>query len=181
MTAYDAASIGAAGLDAGKVLLRIDDQDPGTKRTIEACSRAISELAAEGLMALVEPLPYHRDSSGKAALLDDELALTRAVGVAAGLGTTSAHTWLKVPASGNVEKVLAASTLPALILGGSPGPDPEKAYAAWARAMDVPTVRGLVVGRSLLFPPDNDVAAAIDRAALIVRPKGAGRVGTTQT
>jgi hypothetical protein len=36
--------------------------------------------------------------------------------------------------------------------------------------MDVPNVRGLVVGRSLLYPADGDVAAAIDRAARIVRP-----------
>jgi len=37
--------------------------------------------------------------------------------------------------------------------------------------MQVPNVRGLVVGRALLFPPDRDVAAAIDRAARIVRPR----------
>ena len=36
--------------------------------------------------------------------------------------------------------------------------------------MEVPNVRGLVVGRALLFPPDGDVAGAIKRAASIVRP-----------
>ena len=36
--------------------------------------------------------------------------------------------------------------------------------------MAVPVVRGLVVGRALLYPPDGDVAAAIARAADIVRP-----------
>ena len=36
--------------------------------------------------------------------------------------------------------------------------------------MEVPNVRGLVVGRALLYPPDGDVAGAIDRAARIVRP-----------
>ncbi|SNS08914.1 hypothetical protein SAMN06265355_110324 [Actinomadura mexicana] len=30
--------------------------------------------------------------------------------------------------------------------------------------MRLPTVRGLVVGRSLLYPPDGDVAAAVDAA-----------------
>jgi hypothetical protein len=39
--------------------------------------------------------------------------------------------------------------------------------------MTVPTVRGLVVGRALLYPADGDVAAAIERAARIVRPAGA--------
>ena len=66
--------------------------------------------------------------------------------------------------------MLATTTLPALILGGSPGADVEATYDAWARAMEVPNVRGLVVGRALLFPPDADVAGAIHRAAAIVRP-----------
>ncbi len=66
--------------------------------------------------------------------------------------------------------MLAGTTLPALILGGAPGPDPEATYASWERAMEVPNVRGLVVGRALLYPADGDVAAAIERAARIVRP-----------
>ena len=37
--------------------------------------------------------------------------------------------------------------------------------------MDVPNVRGLVVGRALLYPPDGDVAGAPSPgAARIVRP-----------
>jgi hypothetical protein len=35
----------------------------------------------------------------------------------------------------------------------------------WAKALALPTVRGLVIGRSLLYPPDDDVAAAVDNAA----------------
>ena len=66
--------------------------------------------------------------------------------------------------------MLSCTTLPALILGGTPGPDREATYASWERAMEVPNVRGLVVGRALLYPPDGDVAGAIERAARIVRP-----------
>jgi hypothetical protein len=66
--------------------------------------------------------------------------------------------------------MLSVTTLPALILGGAPGPDPEATYASWEHAMTVPNVRGLVVGRALLYPPDGDVEAAIARAARIVRP-----------
>ena len=175
MTAYDARALAAAGLDAGKMLLRIDPADIGSKRTIEACSRAVTELAAHGLMAMVEPLPYRRSPDGRAMLDDDSLELTRAIAVAAGLGNTSTQTWLKVPATANCAEILAVSTLPALILGGSPGPDPERAYESWEAAMQAPTVRGLVVGRALLYPADCDVAAAIDRAARIVRPQGGAR------
>lgn len=120
---------------------------------------------------MVEPLPYTVDpTTGSAQLLDDDDALLRAVAVGAGLGGTSTATWLKVPASRDPQRMLATTTLPALILGGTPGNDPEATYASWERAMEVPNVRGLVVGRSLLFPADGDVESAVRRAARIVRP-----------
>src|ERR671931_2903421 len=59
-TAYDAAAIAAAGLQGGKMLLRIDPDDPSTVATVEACARAVSELAARGLLAMVEPFISHR-------------------------------------------------------------------------------------------------------------------------
>jgi hypothetical protein len=170
MTAYSAATLAANGLDGGKVLLRLADDDAGTAPTLEACARAVDECAAHQLPIMVEPLPYHHGPTGKATLLDDEDALLRAVAVASGLGSTSTATWLKVPAGKNPHRMLSCTTLPALILGGSPGPDPEATYASWVEAMEVPNVRGLVVGRALLYPPDGDVAGAIERAAGIVRP-----------
>jgi DhnA family fructose-bisphosphate aldolase class Ia len=171
MTAYSAASIRDNGLDGGKVLLRLADDDAGTAPTLQACAQAVDECAALGLPIMVEPLPYHHDpQTGAAKLLDDEDALLRAVAVGSGLGSTSTATWLKVPAGKNPERMLSCTTLPALILGGTPGADAEATYRSWERAMEVPNVRGLVVGRALLFPPDGDVAGAIKRAAAIVRP-----------
>jgi hypothetical protein len=119
---------------------------------------------------MVEPLPYHHETPGRAKLLDDDDALLRAVAVGASLGYTSSSTWLKVPAAKDPARMLACTTLPALILGGSPGPDPEATYDSWVAAMAVPNVRGLVVGRAVLYPADGDVEGAIDRAARIVRP-----------
>ncbi len=171
MTAYSAASIKANGLDGGKVLLRLADDDAGTAPTIQACAHAIDECAALGLPIMVEPLPYHVDQHGVAKLLADEDAMLRAVAIGSGLGSTSTATWLKVPAWSDPARMLSTTTLPALILGGSPGPDPEATYDSWSRALEVPNVRGLVVGRALLYPTDGDVATAIDRAAAIVRPR----------
>ena len=131
--------------------------------------RAVGKLAAAQLMAMIEPLPYTKDESGQAVLDASDDALIRTIGVASALGPTSAHTWLKLPATENVEKVMSATTLPTLILGGAPGPNPETAFAAWERALAVPQVRGLVVGRTLLYPPDGDVEAAVATAAAIVR------------
>lgn len=169
LTGHDVMAIVEQGLDGGKMLLRIDPNDANSKPTIEACAGFISGLANAGLMAMVEPLPYTR-RDGRSVLDDSADELIRCVGVASALGSTSAYTWLKLPASAEIERVMAATSLPGLILGGAPGPDPATAFDEWRRAMAVPNVRGLMVGRSLLYPPDGDVASAVATAAQIVHP-----------
>jgi hypothetical protein len=171
-TGYDARAIAECGLEGGKMLLRIDDADDGTAETLAGCAEAVTELAARGLMAMVEPLPYHRDPDGSLRMLDDVASLARAVSIASGLGTTSAHTWLKMPACAEPEAVFAATTLPCVVLGGVPDPDPAKDLASWGRSLTQPAVRGLVVGRALLYPPDGEVFAAVDAAAAVLRAAG---------
>jgi hypothetical protein len=162
-TAYDAASISRSGFDGGKMLTRIDPNDPATVATLQACADAVSELAARDLMAMVEPFISHRiDGRVKNELTSE--AMIRAISVAAGLGNTAAHTWLKVPIVDDMERVMACSTLPALILGGEVSSDPDAAYNSWHKALQLPTVKGLVIGRSLLYPPGGDVATAVDTA-----------------
>src|SRR5205814_941771 len=95
-------------------------------------------------------------------------AMIRVVSVAAGLGDTSAYTWLKLPVVEELERVMAASTLPALILGGEVAADQDAMLDSWRRALAQPTVKGLVVGRSLLYPPDDDVAGAVDAAITLL-------------
>ncbi|HEY2520265.1 MAG TPA: aldolase [Streptosporangiaceae bacterium] len=160
-TAYDAASIAGADFDGGKMLIRIDPEDPATVRTLDACSSAVSELAAHRLIAMVEPFISHRRDGKIRNDLSPE-AMIRAIAVASGLGNTSAYTWLKVPYVDDMERVMAASTLPALILGGEVAPDQSAVMASWRKTLELPTVRGFVIGRSLLFPPDDDVAGAVD-------------------
>jgi DhnA family fructose-bisphosphate aldolase class Ia len=170
LTGHTVDAIVEQRLDGGKMLLRIDMTDRDSRPTIEACARWVTELAAARKIAMLEPLPYTKTEEGCARLDTDPDALVRCVGIANALGASSAYTWLKLPASDQVERVMAATSLPALILGGAPGPDPETAFDDWRRAMAVPNVRGLVVGRSLLYPPDGDVAAAVATAAQIVHP-----------
>jgi hypothetical protein len=171
-TGYDAASIAECGLEGGKMLLRIDDADDGTAETLEGCAAAVTDLAAHGLMAMVEPLPYHREPDGSLRMLKDAPSLARAVAIASGLGTTSAYTWLKMPSCDQPEAVFATTTLPCVVLGGVPDPDPAKDLASWGRSLTQPAVRGLVVGRALLYPPDGDVRAAVDAAAQVLRAAG---------
>ncbi|MBO2458033.1 Cgl0159 family (beta/alpha)8-fold protein [Actinomadura violacea] len=162
-TAYSADAIAASRLDGGKMLLRVDDDDPATADTLEGCARAVSGLAGHGLMAMIEPFISHRVDGRVRNVLTPE-AMIRAVSIASALGTTSARTWLKVPVVPDMERVMAASTLPALLLGGEVADDPRAALDGWRKALRLPTVRGLVVGRSLLYPRDGDVAGAVDAA-----------------
>ncbi|HKA04476.1 MAG TPA: hypothetical protein VKD67_09105, partial [Acidimicrobiales bacterium] len=97
--------------------------------------------------------------------------LVRAAAVASGLGGSSAYTWLKVPAGDGVERIMEASTCPSLILGGPLGDDPVSTLASWERALGHPHCRGLVIGRSLLYPADGDVAGAVAAAAELVDAK----------
>jgi DhnA family fructose-bisphosphate aldolase class Ia len=173
LTGHTVPSIVEQGLDGGKMLLRIDLDDERSRPTIEACARWITELADAKKLAMLEPLPYTTNAEGQKALDTDDDALVKCVGIANALGASSAYTWLKLPATAQVERVMAATSLPGLILGGTPGPDPATAFDEWRRAMVVPNVRGLVVGRSLLYPPDGDVATAVATAAAIVHPSQA--------
>lgn len=166
-TGYSAAEIAAKGLEGGKMLTRICLDDPGTVNTLEATGRAVSDLASHRVMAMVEPFWSVREGGRVKNLLDPDSTI-RSIHVAAGLGASSAYTWLKLPVVDDLPRVMEATTLPTLLLGGDPQGDPEETYAAWGKALELPAVRGLVVGRALLYPPDGDVANAVDTAAELV-------------
>ncbi|MEU0986793.1 deoxyribose-phosphate aldolase [Streptomyces sp. NPDC005953] len=154
------------GFDAGKLLLRIDYQDPASLDTLHSAARVVDEMAAHRLPVFVEPFICHQTDGRLRTDLSAE-AITRSIAIASGLAGTSAYTWLKVPVTDDPEamaSVMETSTLPAVILGGDIGTDQDGVYAAWHRALRLPTVQGLVVGRSLLYPADGNVAAAVDTA-----------------
>lgn len=166
-TAYTPDAVQRLGLDGGKMLTRIALDDPGTVSTLAACAEAVTGLAERGLMAMVEPF-WSVVEDGRVRNLLDADSMVRAVHVASGLGATSAHTWMKLPVVDGLERVMDATTLPTLLLGGDPEVAPAETYASWGRALDLPSVRGLVVGRALLYPREGEVAAAVDVAADLV-------------
>jgi len=167
-TGYDAQGIAEMGLNGGKTLTRVALDDPGTLNTLTGTARAIDELAERGLAAMVEPFWSSRvDGKVRNDLSPD--AVIKSIGVSSALGRTTAHTWLKLPVVPDMDRVMAATTLPTLLLGGDPDGNPEETFAGWRAALQLPAVRGLVVGRTLLYPADDDVAAAVDTAAAMVR------------
>ncbi|AXI89918.1 deoxyribose-phosphate aldolase [Streptomyces sp. ETH9427] len=164
-TGHRAEDIERLGFDAGKLLVRIDYDDPGSLTTLEASARAVDAMAAHRLPVFVEPFISRRVDGRVRNDLSAE-AVTRSVAIASGLGGTSAYTWLKLPVTENVDdmdEVLRTSTLPVVLLGGEVG-DQEAAYERWGKALRLPTVQGMVVGRSLLYPAEGSVETAVDTA-----------------
>ncbi len=175
-TGYTAEAISRGGLDGGKMMLRVSDDDPATAETLMACARAIDGLASRELLAMIEVFASARDADG--VLRNDSSAdrLRRAIAVTTGLGSTSAFTWLKLPVVDDMATIAGATTLPIVLLGGDPGRDAAATFARWRAAMTIPQVRGLVAGRALLYPPDGHVAHAVDQAAAIAHAQRAVRV-----
>lgn len=168
LTAYDTEHVASMGLDGGKTLLRIEDTDPGLPRTLEMVARLTTELADLGIMSLIEPLPYLKNEHGGAHLDHSEERLIKVVAIASGLGSSSAFTWLKIPATAHPDRVAAATSCPILLLGGDAGAQWEQVFARWEQALAVPNIRGLVPGRALLYPDSLTVEEAVGRAARLV-------------
>jgi Cgl0159-like len=166
-TGYTAGAIVAGGLDGGKMLLRIDLNDPATASALNACASAVNELAERQLPAVIEPFLTRRAGDRLVNDLSPD-AVIRSVTIASGLGATSAYTWLKIPVIEEMDRVAESFTLPALLLGGEVMDRPDEMFARWRHALTLPGVYGLVVGRSLLYPPDDDVAAAVDTAVSLL-------------
>jgi hypothetical protein len=165
-TGHRAEDIARLRFDAGKLLVRIDYDDPGSLTTLESTARAIDDMAARQLPLFVEPF-ISRRIDGKVRNDLSAEAVTRSIAISSGLGGTSAYTWLKLPVTDDPDdmaQVLETSTLPVVLLGGEVGGDQEGAYERWRKALRLPTVQGLVVGRSLLYPAEGSVEQAVDTA-----------------
>src|SRR5690606_14295712 len=132
-----------------------------------ATARAVDEAAEAQLPIMLEPFWSSR-VGGKVVNELTADATILATAIASGLGNPSAYTWMKLPVVPEMERVMAATTMPTLLLGGDNVGDPDETFASWQNALALPGVRGLTVGRTLLYPHDGDVAAAVDTAARLV-------------
>ncbi|MGO3363570.1 MAG: class I fructose-bisphosphate aldolase [Corynebacterium sp.] len=168
-TSYTVQAMADAGIDFAKTLMRINLDDPGTSPTLQATARAVNDAAANELPIMLEPfMSSWVDGAVRNDLSPEAVALS--VAIASGLGADSTRTWMKLPVVPDMERVMEATTMPTLLLGGDPGTDPDETFATWENALSLPGVRGLTVGRTLLYPQDGDVAGAVDTAASLVHP-----------
>lgn len=166
-TGHTAAALEAIGATGGKMLTRICLGDPATASILEATAKAIDALAERRLVAMVEPfLSSWVDGKVTNDLSAD--AVIKSVAIASGLGSTSAYTWMKLPVVAEMERVMASTTMPTVLLGGDPTGHQDEVFAEWGKALALPGVQGLTVGRTMLYPADGDVAGAVAAAASLL-------------
>ena len=156
-TGFTAVRLAELGCDGGKMLCRLDPQDPASGRTLTACAEAVTELRRHNLPAFLEPLAVRRKESGGYETLKDAASMVKLMGIAAALGESSAHVWLKVSYSPELERAGAATSLPLLLLGGPARETPQETLRDFAQGLKAtPRVRGAIIGRNLLYPGDAD-------------------------
>jgi DhnA family fructose-bisphosphate aldolase class Ia len=163
-------AIAREGLDMAKTLTRINFEDQNTAKTLDYTANAINDAVAAKTPILVEPF-ISKWVDGKIVNDLSTEATILSVTIASGLGASSQYTWLKLPVVENMAEVMRSTTLPTLLLGGDPVGDPAETYQLWADALTLPGVRGLMVGRSLLYPQDGNVEGAIATAVALVHGK----------
>lgn len=177
-TAYDVPAMVRDGIDLAKLLVRVNLEDAGTASVLEATAAAVSAAATARLPIMLEPF-MSCWSHGRIVNDLSADAVIRSVAIAAGLGNSSAYTWLKLPVVEDMERVAEAATMPTLLLGGDPTSGQEETFATWESALALPGMRGLVVGRTLLYPHDDDVVRAVDIAASLVHGTVPARIPTS--
>ena len=166
-TGYDIAGIKRDGLDFAKNLIRINHQDPATVLTLEATAKAVNDAATARVPIMLEPfISKWVDGVIKNDLSPDAVILS--IAIAAGLGNSSAYSWMKLPVVEDMARVMRSTTMPTLLLGGDTEDDQDRVFKSWAEALKLPGVRGLTVGRSLLYPSTGSVMSAVDAAAKLV-------------
>jgi hypothetical protein len=171
-TGHTAAALKALGANGGKMLTRICLGDPATASVLETTAKVIDSLAEQQLIAMVEPFLSVWDEGRVRNDLSAD-AVIKSVVIAEALGASSAYTWMKLPVVEDMERVMASTTLPTVLLGGDPTGAPDDIFATWQAALRLPGVQGLTVGRTLLYPQDDDVEGAVSTAAsLLAKPAG---------
>jgi hypothetical protein len=156
VTGYDAGGIARMRLDGAKFLLRIDPEDERSAKTLEYCVETVRSCSKLKIPVLIEPLPVVR-KNGKTGTDANKEKMIKLVGVAGALGDSSARIWLKLPYCEGFEEVAAATTLPILLLGGEAGDDVLALLKEVEAAMrSGNNVKGVLLGRNLLYPPGGD-------------------------
>ena len=158
-TSFSSASLRLLNLDGAKTMMRLDVTNPDSAKTLLYCANMISELNKYEMPTFLEPLFVSPDGYKVQKTLTE---MVKVIGVAAAMGDSSRNLWLKIPCGcENYERIVKATTLPLLMLGGESKGDPTGTIGEFEAGMKAgKNVRGALVGRNILFPGKEDPLAA---------------------
>ncbi|MFZ5826038.1 MAG: Cgl0159 family (beta/alpha)8-fold protein [Bacillota bacterium] len=169
LTGYTPERIAALGLDAAKLMFRLNLQEPDSAKTVRYCAEWVTELNRLGVPSFLEALSVSFENGAWRMRLETE-EMVRVVGVASGLGDSTANTWLKLPMVPDFRRVARATTLPILVLGGESHGEPLRTVGQIAEVMQAGSnVRGALVGRNVVWPGPHDPQAVAVAVARVVR------------
>ncbi len=144
------------GIDATKMLLRVNLDDENSLKTIQYCADGIRDMNTIDRPIFIEPLPVVQTENGYKVVADPEL-LIQLISVSSALGDSSRNVWLKIPFTEEFDRVVASTTLPTVILGGGKSHSKEEFLGNIQKAMDTGhQVRGTMIGRNMLYPKDSE-------------------------
>ena len=157
-TCFSVDSIRLLRLDAAKTMFRLEVASRDSARTMLANADIISELNRYEIPCFLEILFVSADGYKVQKSLTE---MVKAIGVASAMGDSSRNLWLKIPFSEDYPRVVRATTLPLLMLGGESKGDPTGTIGEFVAGMKAgANVRGALVGRNILFPGKDDPLAA---------------------
>ncbi|MDI6727224.1 MAG: hypothetical protein QMD32_09655 [Smithellaceae bacterium] len=165
-TSFSTESIRLLRLDGAKIMFRLDVTSRDSGKTMLDCARTISELNKFEIPTFLEPLYVVREGYKLQKTLAE---MVKIIGVASAMGDSSRNLWLKIPYGDNYERIVKATTLPLLMLGGESKGDPTGVIGEFAAGMKAgKNVRGALVGRNILFPGHDDPLAAALAVAQVI-------------
>lgn len=152
ITGTNAATCVKYGIDAAKMLLRLDPNDEKSLQTILYCVDGVNDFDKHNLPIFLEPLPVKKENHFFKVIKDPDL-LIPLVTMTSALGSSSKHIWLKLPYTKDFERVVASTTLPIVILGGDRTDSLDGLIEDLKEAMSSGhQVRGAMFGRNVLYP-----------------------------
>lgn len=158
------------GIDAAKMLLRVDMTSDDTLKTILACADGVRDMNRHNLPVFLEPLPVKRADNLYQVIkkADDLIPLLT---LTAALGDYSRNIWLKIPFVEEFDRVTDSTTLPVVILGGDRNGENGMLESVKRAMQSGHQVRGAMLGRNVLYPEQGTPVSVAEAVGNIIHKK----------
>jgi hypothetical protein len=170
MTCFTPDSLEDLNMDGGKAVVRICPEEAElSNRTLEYCAGAVRGCNERALHIFIEPVPVAK-VEGRLRLRRTVADIVKVIGVAAALGDSSRGLWLEVPYCEGFDRIARSTSLPLVVVAsGTPG-DPTPMLTQFSDGVRArQNVRGALMGRSVLFPGDDDPLAVALGVNVVMR------------